>query len=76
MVISADSALYLADIDSIDLLVKEYDHAVIYGDVESETVLHEGSVRVLANGWVELPTGRLLSPAAVHHIDDRPDTDR
>ncbi|WP_345780881.1 hypothetical protein [Halalkaliarchaeum sp. AArc-CO] len=32
-------------------------------------LLHEGDVRLLANGWVELPTGRLLSPEAVHHID-------
>ncbi|GGL48348.1 hypothetical protein [Halocalculus aciditolerans] len=48
---------------------RTYDDAVVYGDRESETVLHEGEVRVLANGWVELPTGRLLSPDAVHHVD-------
>jgi hypothetical protein len=52
-----------------DLLVSEYDDAVVYGDAAGETVLHEGPVRVLANGWVELPTGRLLSPDVVHHID-------
>lgn len=51
------------------LLVDEYDHAVVYADVASETVLHEGAVSVRPNGWVELPTGRLLSPEAVHHID-------
>lgn len=47
----------------------EYENAVVYADFEQETVLHEGAVRLLASGWVELPTGRLLSPDAVHHID-------
>ena len=51
--------------------VTTHDEAVVYGDVASDQVLHEGAVRVLANGWVELPTGRLLSPDAVHHIDPR-----
>ncbi|MGB9931984.1 hypothetical protein [Haloarcula amylolytica] len=55
--------------DAVDQFVQEYDHAIVYADIDQETVLHEGAVRVLANGWVELPTGRLLSPDAVHHID-------
>ncbi len=50
---------------------REYDDAVVYGDAEMEDVLHEGPARVLANGWVELPSGRLLSPDAVHHVDPR-----
>jgi hypothetical protein len=49
--------------------VVEHPEAIVYGDMDKETVLHEGPLRVLANGWVELPTGRLLSPHAVHHID-------
>lgn len=52
-----------------DDFVKEYRDAVVYGDREGEDVLHEGPVRVLANGWVELGTGRLISPDAVHHVD-------
>lgn len=52
-----------------ETFVLTHDDAVVYGDVASEQILHEGAVRVLANGWVELPTGRLLSPDAVHHID-------
>ncbi|SEW21978.1 hypothetical protein [Natrinema salifodinae] len=75
MVISTESALDLADVELGDLFVKEYDDAVVYGDMESETVLHEGAIRLLANGWVELPSGRLLSPTAVHHIDENPDAD-
>jgi hypothetical protein len=46
-----------------------YPEAVVYADSEQETVLHEGPIRLLANGWIELPSGRLLSPDAVHHID-------
>lgn len=64
MVISTEPAVDLADFFEI-----EYDRAVVYGDMEGETVLHEGAVRILANGWVELPNGRLLSPEAVHHVD-------
>lgn len=56
-------------VDPADLLEREYDDAIVYGDIDGETVLHEGRVRILANGWVELPTDRLLSPDAVHHID-------
>ncbi len=52
-----------------DLFETEYDDVVVYGDREGETVLHEGAIRIRANGWVELPSGRLLSPEAVHHID-------
>ena len=37
--------------------------------MDAETVLHEGPTRVIGNGWGELPTGRLPSPEAVHHID-------
>jgi hypothetical protein len=59
--------------DLADAFVQQYDEAVVYGDFEQERVLHEGAARVLANGWVELPTGRLLSPEAVHHIDSVPD---
>ncbi|QLG28641.1 hypothetical protein HUG10_14290 [Halorarum halophilum] len=50
-------------------IVQEYQNAIVYADFDQETVLHEGELRVLANGWVELSTGRLLSPEAVHHID-------
>ncbi|WP_146418108.1 hypothetical protein ACNO8S_07950 [Haloarcula sp. KBTZ06] len=59
--------------DAVEQFVKEYESAIVYADIEQETVLHEGAVRVLANGWVELPTGRLLSPEAVHHIDAQVD---
>ncbi|WP_345779440.1 hypothetical protein [Natrinema sp. SYSU A 869] len=52
-----------------DEFAQEYQDAVVYADLEQETILHEGEPRILANGWVKLPTGRLLSPDAVHHID-------
>ena len=52
-----------------DDFLRQYDAAVVYGDVERETVLHEGPIRLLGNGWIELPSGRLLSPEAVHHVD-------
>ncbi len=52
-----------------DLLEERHDAVIIYADPEGETVLHEGPARVRANGWVELPSGRLLSPSAVHHLD-------
>jgi hypothetical protein len=55
--------------DAIEQFVREYENAIVYADIDQETVVYEGQVRVLANGWVELPTGRLLSPDAVHHID-------
>ena len=69
MVVSTESAIDLADADLRALLDREYEDVVVYGDADPESVLHEGDVRLLANGWVELPTGRLLSPTAVHHID-------
>lgn len=50
---------------------REYEDVVVYGDGDAETVLHEGPIRLLANGWVELPSGRLLSPEAVHHVDPK-----
>ena len=52
--------------DAVDNFVREYDEAVVYAD--RETIL-QGPVRLLGNGWVELPTGRPLSPRAGHHID-------
>lgn len=52
-----------------DELVITYENATVYGDFEQERILHEGEIRLLPNGWVALPTGRLLSPDAVHHID-------
>jgi len=69
MVISTDPAWS----EISDQFVTTYSNAVVYGDYDGETVLHEGEVRVLANGWVEIPTGRLLSPDAVHHIDPHPE---
>ena len=52
-----------------DQLLVDYENATVYADLEQEKVLHQGKVRVLPNGWVALPTDRLLSPEAVHHID-------
>jgi hypothetical protein len=57
------------DIDFTDFFEKEYENVIVYGDIEGDTVLHEGAIRILANGWIQLPTDRLLSPKAVHHID-------
>ncbi|WP_092734921.1 hypothetical protein [Halopenitus persicus] len=47
----------------------EYENATVYGDFDQEQILHQGRIRILPNSWVALPTGRLLSPEAVHHID-------
>jgi hypothetical protein len=55
--------------EAIENFVRERQDAIVYGDMDQESVLYEGEIRILANGWVELPTGRLLSPNAVHHID-------
>ena len=55
--------------DAVDNFVGEYDDAGVYAD--RETILHEGPVRPLGSEWVELPTGRLLSPQTGHHIDRR-----
>ena len=49
--------------------VIEYEKATVYGDADRERVLHQGRIRLLPNGWLALPTGRLLSPQAVHHVD-------
>jgi hypothetical protein len=54
-----------------ETFVTEYDDAVVYGGPDPDSVLHEGAARLLANGWVALPSGRLLSPSAVHHVDPR-----
>lgn len=51
-----------------DQLLVDYENATVYGDFEQDEV-SQGKVRVLPNGWVALPTHRLLSPEAVHHID-------
>jgi hypothetical protein len=53
----------------VDVFEQEYGEVVVYGDADREAVLHEGPARLLGNGWVELPDGRLLSPHAVHHVD-------
>lgn len=55
------------------LFEDDYESAVVYGDAEGKTVIHEGRVTVLANGWVAIPDGRLVSPDAVHHIDTYPE---
>lgn len=59
-----------------EYLVRSYSDATVYADPEQERVLHEGEVRLLGNGWVELPSGRLLSPGAVHHLDVHDDAER
>ncbi|WP_416838297.1 hypothetical protein [Haloferax sp. DFSO52] len=64
--------VFASDRPLVELVDRSLDNAVVYGDAEMETVLHEGPVRVLPNGWVELPSGRLISPSAVHHIDTQP----
>lgn len=69
MVISTESAWG----EIADEFAREYQDAVVYGDRQQEDVLHEGALRVLMNGWVELPSGRLLSPDAVHHVDPAPE---
>jgi len=61
--------------NAIDDICREYENAVVYGDFEKKRVLHEGEAVVLDNGWVELPTGRLLSPEAVHHVDPIPEAE-
>lgn len=73
MVYSARSAWDLAADEVSDRLVMTYEEAVVYADEAGESVLHEGPVRILPNGWVQLPTGRLLSPSSVHHVDRVPE---
>ncbi len=70
MVISPNPPFDLEDVTGAS---RTFEEAIVYADMEGETVLHEGVVRLLGNGWVELPTGRLLSPDAVHHIDRQMD---
>lgn len=65
MVISTESAWG----ELADLFVQEFQNAIVYADYDQEVILHEGELRILGNGWIELPTGRLLSPEAIHHID-------
>ncbi|NHX38149.1 MULTISPECIES: hypothetical protein [Haloarcula] len=36
--------------NAMDDFVQEYQNAIVYTDKEQETVLHEGEVRILANG--------------------------
>lgn len=69
MVISTKSVWDEVAEELSDGSVIEYENATVYGDFEQEQVLHQGSVRILPNSWIALPTGRLLSPEAVHHID-------
>ncbi|MBV0900934.1 hypothetical protein [Haloarcula salina] len=69
MVISTTSVWgEIADEITDDTII-EYEDATVYGDFEQEQILHQGSVRILPNGWIAVPTGRLISPEAVHHID-------
>ena len=56
-----------------ELFEDDYESVVVYGDVDGETVLYEGPATVRANGWIELPSGRLLSPESVHHVDPVPE---
>jgi|GEM_PF-3576863 len=46
-----------------------YTDVTLYGDADNEDVLYEGPVLIHGNGWLEVEGGRLLSPAAVHHLD-------
>jgi hypothetical protein len=72
MVVSTESVWDEALEDAYEGLAREYEVAVVYADREGETVLHEGPVRLLPSGWLEVPSGRLLSPEAVHHVDPAP----
>lgn len=75
MVISTEPPFGLSELDEVSAFVSTYEEALVYADMDGETLLHEGPARVLANGWVELPSGRTLSPDAVHHIDPAPEID-
>ena len=48
----------------------DHERVVVYADPAGETVLREGPATVRAPG--ELPSGRLLSPATIHHTDTHP----
>ncbi|WP_248910796.1 hypothetical protein [Halocatena marina] len=70
--VSTDSFVPEAIRDAFrEIFEHQYDDVVVYGDRENDVVLHEGPVRMRGDGWLELPTGRLISPEAVHHIDIR-----
>ena len=69
MVISTSSVWDEVADELAENQIIEYEDATVYGDFEQEQVLHQGSIRILPNSWIALPTGRLLSPEAVHHID-------
>ena len=69
MVISTISAWNAVADEFTAESVIQYEKATVYGDVDRERVLHQGRIRLLPNGWIALPTGRLLSPEAVHHVD-------
>ena len=58
--------------------VQEYENAVVYGDMDQESVIHEGEIPILANGWVRNSNGptlitehgtphRYLNPAFQRH---------
>ena len=55
--------------DDLNPLTRAYHDVVIYDAVDADDPLYEGPVVVHANGWIELEGNRLLSPAAIHHID-------
>jgi hypothetical protein len=69
MVISPESAWE----EIAEGFTREYQDTVVYGDRRQEVVLHDGAIRLLMNGWVELPSGRLFSPDAIHHVDPAPE---
>lgn len=68
MVVTTESVFDWAE----DAQAIAYDNAIVYGDADQSDVLHEGPIRLLSNGWIVLPSDRLLSPRAVHHVDRYP----
>ncbi len=58
-----------------DLFSEEYDNATVYADADSDTVLHDGKIYIRPNGWLKLPSGRLVSPTTIHHIDTHTPTE-
>ncbi|WP_265111714.1 hypothetical protein [Halosolutus halophilus] len=55
--------------DEMNPFTRAYRDVVIYDDAGADDALYEGPIVVHPNGWIELEGQRLLSPAAVHHID-------
>ncbi|MFC4541993.1 hypothetical protein ACFO5R_08645 [Halosolutus amylolyticus] len=55
--------------DELKPFTQAYRDVVIYDDTDADDPLYEGPIVVHPNGWLELEGQRLLSPAAVHHID-------